>query len=509
MTEPSYPARARPGFGWGAAGVVTGLTGLAASLATASLLGVRVNPVVGVAEAVIQITPGPLAERLIKLVGQRDKPLLVTGVVVVLLLLFWYAGRLAARRPGASQIVFLVLAALGGLAVLTRPNALPTDLVPVLVGGVVWLALMPWLTARLRSAAPVDDASRRAFLLRLGGGVLAAGVLGGLSRFFGRGRRAVEATRKLLRLPITMPPVPAGADLGIDGQPPWRTPASSFYLIHTAIGLPAVDPTTWRLRVHGMVEKELSLSFQDLVDRQLTEAWITLNCVSNPVGGDLVGNAWWSGVRIADVLAEAGVLPGADAVKQTSEDGWNCGTPLGALTDDRNAMLALGMNGQPLPIEHGFPVRMIVPGLYGYVSATKWLVDLEVTRFQDFSAYWTDRGWSERGPVKIASRIDVPRSGQRVPAGVLTVAGTAWQQHSGVRGVELSVDGGPWSPATLGTVPDTDTWVQWRGEVRVSAGDHQLQVRAIDAAGQPQTSVVRDVVPDGATGLAGISFTAT
>ena len=211
----------------------------------------------------------------------------------------------------------------------------------------------------------------------------------------GRQRRVVEDLRARLRLPVTAGTVPTGAEVAVPEMPPWRVPNEEFYRIDTAVVVPTVDVDEWRLRIHGMVDRELTLTFDDLLDRQLTEDWVTICCVSNEVGGDLIGNAWWSGVRIADLLAEAGVQPGADAVLQTSHDGWNCGTPLTALTDDRNALLAVAMNGEPLPIEHGFPVRMVVPGLYGYVSATKWLVDLEVTRFEDFTAFWTERGWAE------------------------------------------------------------------------------------------------------------------
>jgi hypothetical protein len=230
--------------------------------------------------------------------------------------------------------------------------------------------------------------------------------------------------------------------------------------------------------------------------------------VSNEVGGDLIGNAYWSGVLIRDILAMARPSADADAVLQTSRDGWTCGTPLTALTDDRNAMLAVGMNGKALPIDHGFPVRMVVPGLYGYVSATKWLVDLEVTRFDQFDAYWTERGWSEKGPVKTQSRIDVPRGGT-VPAGTIRVGGSAWAQHTGIDRVEFQLDGGPWKQAELGGVPDLDTWVQWAGSVEVDKGNHTLVVRATDKSGSTQTSVRADVVPDGATGWHSVSFRAT
>ncbi|HEY1117633.1 MAG TPA: molybdopterin-dependent oxidoreductase, partial [Acidimicrobiales bacterium] len=234
--------------------------------------------------------------------------------------------------------------------------------------------------------------------------------------------------------------------------------------------------------------------------REITEDWITLNCVSNEVGGDLIGNAWWSGVRLAAILAEAGPQEGADAVLQTSQDGWTCGTPLDALMDERNAMLAVAMNGEPLPIEHGFPVRTIVPGLYGYVSATKWVIDMEVTRFEDITAYWTDKGWAERGPVKIASKIEVPGGGAEVPAGEVVVAGVAWLQHTGISAVEVQVDGDRWQRAELAATPNTDTWVQWRTVVDLDAGKHQLRVRAVDTDGNVQTGAVADVVPDGATG---------
>ncbi len=236
---------------------------------------------------------------------------------------------------------------------------------------------------------------------------------------------------------------------------------------------------------------------------------MTLNCVSNQIGGSLIGNAWWTGVALADLLAEAGPLPEADALLQTSEDGWTCGTPLDVVTDGRDAMLVYAMNGKPLEIEHGFPVRTLVPGLYGYVSATKWVVDIEVSRFDDFTAFWTDKGWGEQGPVKMSSRVEVPRSGSDVRAGEVVVAGTAWSQHTGIAAVEVAVDGGAWEPAELAGVPSTDTWVQWRAVVEVDEGDHLVRVRATDQDGLVQTGERRDVLPDGATGWHEIDFTAS
>ncbi len=318
----------------------------------------------------------------------------------------------------------------------------------------------------------------------------------------------METSRRLLRLPVGRGAAPADAELGLPQLTSWRVSNDDFYRIDTALVLPAVDPSEWRLRIHGMVDREVTLTYQDLLDRELTEAWVTLCCVSNSVGGDLIGNAFWSGVRVADLLAEAGVSPNADAVRQTSEDGWNCGTPIEALTDDRNAMLAIAMNGEPLPVDHGFPVRMVVPGLYGFVSATKWVVDLEVTRFDDFTAYWTERGWSAMGPVKTQSKIEVPGNGSEVKAGPMRVGGYAWAQHTGIEAVEVRVDGNAWVPAELGGVPGNDTWVQWAATLDVPAGDHTLAVRATDKSGYTQTAARADVIPDGATGWHTIDFTA-
>uniref|UniRef100_UPI0013E97431 molybdopterin-dependent oxidoreductase n=1 Tax=Cellulomonas endophytica TaxID=2494735 RepID=UPI0013E97431 len=277
------------------------------------------------------------------------------------------------------------------------------------------------------------------------------------------------------------------------------TPNDAFYRIDTAFVVPTIDPSGWSLRVHGLVEREVVLTWEDLLGESLVEAWVTLACVSNEVGGDLVGNARWLGLPVRGLLARAGMREGADMVLSTSSDGFTASTPLEALTDDRDALLAVGMNGEPLPYEHGFPARLVVPGLYGYVSATKWVVDLEVTRFADRTAYWTDRGWSERGPVKTASRIEVPRAGAEVPAGTVAVGGTAWAQHRGVTGVEVQVDDGPWQPAVLAGEISVDTWRQWSFRWEATPGQHVLRVRASDPDG-PQTGDVARVVPDGATG---------
>ena len=509
---------------WSTAGLVAGFAGLATSYFVAMAMTIRDSPVVAVAEGVIRLTPGPVAEKVISVLGHRDKPFLVGVILVLVALLFVWAGRLAARAWWAPLFVFVPLAVLGGVAVSAQRGASSLDVLPVAVGFVTWLICLSLLTEPLRRAAAAEGEaarpagerpgpvvrSRRSFLLR-GAAIAAAAVaLGAAGRVVGRGRRHVEETRRLLRLPgVTSPVVPARARIGLDGISPWMTPADEFYKIDTTIVAPAIEPVDWQLRIHGMVDRELVLSYQDLLDRRFTEGWVTLNCVSNPVGGPLIGNAWWGGVRLAGLLREAGVHPDADALKQTSDDGWTCGTPLAALADNRNAMLAIAMNGEPLPIDHGFPVRTIVPGLYGYVSACKWVVDIEVTQFSQFSAYWTERGWGERGPVKLSSRIDVPASGGELSAGTARIGGVAWAQHVGVDAVEVALDGGDWQPAEISHPPTDDSWVQWAASVDVAPGDHVVRVRATDRNGLVQTGVERGVLPDGSTGWHAVDFTAT
>ncbi len=349
--------------------------------------------------------------------------------------------------------------------------------------------------------------SRRDFVFRAGLVTLGAVTVGVSGRLLGAGRRAVESARSVLALPVTTGRIHEEYSVGVPGVARWRTPNDVFYRIDTALSVPVVLPHEWRLRVHGLVERELDLRYRDLLDRGLVHAWITLCCVSNEVGGPLISNAWWSGVPIADLLAEAGVDPSADAVLSTSADGWTCGTPLTALTDGRPALLAVAMNGVPLPVEHGFPVRMVVPGLYGYVSATKWVVELRVSRFADITAYWTERGWSARGPVKTQSRIDTPRDGATVAQGSVAVAGVAWAQHRGIQQVEVRVDDGPWQTARLAAVPGVDTWRQWVLDWTATPGEHTLAVRATDRTGATQTGRRQGVLPDGATGWHTIAVT--
>nr|WP_308220802.1 molybdopterin-dependent oxidoreductase [Micromonospora sp. MSM11] len=356
---------------------------------------------------------------------------------------------------------------------------------------------------------PGDPASRRRFLTGAGVLVGAAGVAGLGGRWLA-GRRGVSAAREAVVLPapvVPAPAVPAGADLSLTQLAPYVTPNLGFYRIDTALVVPQVDPQTWRLRIHGRVRNEIELSFADLLARPMVERYVTLACVSNEVGGDLVGNARWLGVPIRELLDEAEPQEGADQVVGRSVDGWTCGTPTAVLRDGRDALLAVGMNGEPLPVEHGFPARMVVPGLYGYVSACKWITELELTSFADFDAYWVPRGWSAQGPVKTQSRIDTPRPRNRLTAGAVTVAGVAWAQHRGISRVEVRVDDGPWREAELAPVVSVDTWVQWSWRWDATPGEHTLTVRAADVTGETQTGRRQAVAPDGATGWHTVTVT--
>ncbi|MEV4118960.1 molybdopterin-dependent oxidoreductase [Micromonospora sp. NPDC049645] len=357
--------------------------------------------------------------------------------------------------------------------------------------------------------AGVDPESRRRFLT--GSGVLlGTAVVAGLGGRWLAGRRGVSAARNAIRLPAPVAPapaVPAGADLALTQLAPYVTPNFGFYRIDTALVVPQVDPDTWRLRIHGRVGKERTYSYADLLARPLVERYVTLACVSNEVGGDLIGNARWLGVPLRELLDEVEPDDDADQVVGRSVDGWTCGTPTAALRDGRDALLAVGMNGEPLPVEHGFPVRMVVPGLYGYVSACKWVTELELTRFADFDAYWVPRGWSAQGPIKTQSRIDTPRGRNRLTAGPVTVAGVAWAQHRGIRRVEVRVDNQDWQQAELAPTVSVDTWVQWSWRWDATPGEHRLQVRATDATGETQTERTQDVAPNGATGWHTVTVT--
>ncbi len=356
---------------------------------------------------------------------------------------------------------------------------------------------------------PPRGPDRRRFLVS--SGIAAAAAAAGT--FAGRElatRRDVTLARNALHLPrpaVTAPPLPAGSDLHIPGLSSFITPNDSFYRVDTALLLPQVDPATWQLRIHGMVQREVTITFAELLRRPLIEDYVTLTCVSDPVGGPYVGNAKWLGAKLADLIRQARPRAGASQLLCTSVDGFTSGTPLQVVLDGRDALLAVAMNGTALPVEHGFPARMVIPGLYGYVSATKWVTDIEVTTFAAATPYWAERGWSQQAPIKTESRIDVPAIGSTLRPGPTQVAGVAWAQHKGVAAVEVRVDRGPWHEARLAAVPDIDTWRQWVWEWQATRGNHLLEARATDKTGYTQTAVQAQPPPNGASGYPSAAVT--
>ncbi len=350
---------------------------------------------------------------------------------------------------------------------------------------------------------PASSVTRRRFLTvgAAAGAFIAAS--GGLGVFLAGRRPSGPTAAGSPAIPTPLEPlaaVPAGAELDLEGVAPFFTPNDRFYRVDTALQIPAIAADEWSLRIHGMVDRELTLSLEELLQYPTIERDITLTCVSNQVGGSYAGNARWIGIPLATLLEEAGVQPGADQIVSRSIDGMSIGTPTAVALDGRDAMLAVAMNGEPLPPVHGYPVRMVVPGLYGYVSATKWLIEIELTTFDAVDPYWVERGWAPLGPIKTMSRIDTPKPLARIPAGRTAVAGVAWAQHLGIERVEVRVDGGAWSDARLADVDTIDTWRQWVYEWDATTGNHMLEVRATDAGGQTQPEMRAEPFPSGATG---------
>ncbi len=529
--------------------------------AVAALIAPGAGPLVAAGGGVVDQVPPWLKDWATTTFGTADKAVLIAAIVVVMAGGAALAGVLECRRPPLGQVLAWLVATAGAVVAASRPGASLWWGLPSLVGFGAAALLLRGAAGRLRdwlseastadaaaaargaapdsaagpgratsdSAAPESGASpdsvreatssagfraidRRRFLTFTG--VTAAGAavvwLGSLA--VTATSRTVDAARRALRLPRPAdpaPPIPVGANPAVEGITPYVTANPDFFRIDTALLVPQVDPATWRLAVTGEVDAPFELTFDELLALPMVERYITLACVSNEVGGDLVGNARWLGYPVRELLARARPRAGADMVLSTSADGWTAGTPLEVLQDaGRDCLLAVGMNGEPLPPAHGFPVRLVVPGLYGYVSATKWVTALKVTRFEADTAYWTTRGWSARGPIKLASRIDVPRTQASVDAGRVAVAGVAWAQHTGIAAVQVQVDDGPWQDAELAPAVSADTWRQWTFAWDAGAagpGEHRLTVRARDVTGTTQTADEAPPAPDGATGRHGIT----
>ncbi|MEU6769577.1 sulfite oxidase [Streptomyces sp. NPDC046853] len=534
-------------------GALSGLLAGYAAIAVAELVSAAVRPesgpVIAVGGAAIDRTPPGVKDWAIRQFGTNDKLVLQLGILAVLTVLALVLGMLATRWRLIGSLGVLAFGVVGALAATGRSDSTSvSDALPSVAGALAGACLLYWLIGKLArpgravqgagtpntntgvsgtndvdarvegdaEAVPGEEAGevpgrdRRGFILAATAAAAASTGAGLAGRALNgtQGQNAV-ASRKNIVIPApssAAAPVPKGAALRIKDISPFMTPNGDFYRVDTALVVPKVDATSWRLRIHGKgVERERTLSFDDLLKMPLIERNITLTCVSNEVGGPYVGNARWIGVRLADLLKECGVKPPskggpADQLVARSVDGMTIGSPVEDVMDGRDAMLAIGMNGQPLPFEHGFPVRMLVPGLYGYVSACKWIQDIELTTFDAYDSYWVKRDWAQRAPIKTESRIDTPKPFGRPKSGTVMVAGVAWAQHRGIDKVEVRVDDGPWEEARLATEDTRDTWRQWSYPWDATKGGHTLTVRATDRTGETQTEKRTPPIPDGASG---------
>ena len=478
---------------------------LAAGELAAGLVTAVPSLVSGVATFVIDTAPKPVKDFAISVFGQNDKLALGIGIIVVTLLIGAWVGR---RSEGRDRLGIGVFAAFGLAAALAAARDPQAELLPALGGAVVAAVVGIETLHRLRSWEPAGeehDTSRRQFLGRAGAlAVVGIGMAAG-GRWLLERARVIAASRDEVDLPLASDPaapVPDAASLAVAGISPVVTPNDEFYRIDTApFSVPTVDLSTWEMRITGMVDREVSFTYDDLLDMSLVERYITLSCVSNEVGGDLVGNALWRGVPLDEILRRAGVADGAEQIVGRSVDGFTVGFPVEAAFDGREALVAVGMNGEPLPFEHGFPARLVVAGLYGYVSATKWLSEIELTTWDAFDAYWIPRGWAKEAPIKTQSRIDTPRPRANIEAGPRPIAGVAWAPHRGISKVEVQVDDGAWMEAELAASLSEDSWRQWRFVWDATPGNHALRVRATDGDGVTQDSAIRPPAPDGATGF--------
>jgi DMSO/TMAO reductase YedYZ molybdopterin-dependent catalytic subunit len=479
-------------------------------------------PVYAVGEAAVNLTPAPLKEWAIAHFGENDKRMLITGILGLLAVIALLAGILALRRFRLGAVFVALFGAVGVAAALTQPDAGASWALPSVIGTIVAMAAL-WLLARLyrsmrtsaaepsapetagaRSPGAVHQSTgRRQFVVAAAGVAAGSAAVGFGANLISNRRYDVSAARAAVRIPkpaYPAPPLPPGVHPNAAGLSSFFTGNDDFYRVDTDLVLPQVSPASWTLRIHGMVDRPIELSFDDLLRQPLHEHDMTVSCVSDPVGGPYVGNARWIGASVPALLHAAGVHKGADQLLARSTEGMTIGTPLESVLDGRNALLALAMNGQALPIAHGFPARMLVPGFYGYASACKWVTDLYVTTFAADQAYWVRRGYARIGTMKTQSRIDVPKSFAHLNTGPVTVAGIAWATDRGIADVQVQIDDGPWQQARLAASDNPDTWRQWTYDWQASTGTHSIQVRAADDSGQYQTGTQASPYPSGASG---------
>ena len=498
---------------------VAGIVAVALALGVSELVALLVDGmpslVTSVGSLVVPVTPPAVKDWAIEVFGTSDKGALAIGTVAITLLVGAIAGVRGLQDRATAATLVVLFTGIGLTAALMQPLVSgPVVVVTTLaVGALAWGVLaMAWGLVEAGAdvpglpGTPMGDpvnpgVARRRFLALVGGaGTVAIATatgarLGRPSPSTGTGTAVALPTPRR-----ALPPPSAAASLDVDGLTPLHVPNGDFYRIDTALSVPRIDASRWTLRVHGMVDRELELTYDELLDRSFVEQDVTIACVSNEVGDDLVGNARWLGTPLRSLLEEAGVQRDATQVVGRAIDGWTAGFPTTAAMDGRQAMVVVGMNGEPLPPDHGFPARLIVPGLYGYVSATKWLTEIELTTWDGFDAYWVPRGWSKRGPIKTQSRIDVPRQGARVEPGDVVVAGVAWAPTRGIDLVEVRLDDGDWVEAELSDPLSPDAWVQWRATVAIEPGEHELMVRATDGEGARQPPGPVPPRPDGAEG---------
>ena len=498
----------RPRAQAGVAGALAVLSGLAAGHLVAGWLDPDASPALAVGSRVIDLTPTPVKEWAVATLGTLDKPFLIGGVLVATLALGVLVGLLAQRRRLLIWVGPLVLTVIAAVAALVAPSAGPLAVVPAVVTGLVGTFTLWWFL-RGHAKRPQEQGApyalpRRAFLT----GTAVAGVGSAAAIVAGQYLSTTQRRPMTVTLPRpTQSPATLPKGLDVKGIAPWVTPNRDFYRVDTSLIVPNVDVGDWRLTIDGMVDRPFTLTWDELLALPMVERDITLNCVSNEVGGPYIGGARWLGVRTKDLLERAGVQAGAEQVLSRSVDGFTVSTPVQALTDDRQALIAVGMNGSPLPADHGFPARMITPGLYGYVGATKWLTQLTLTTYAAKAAYWTVRGWSDQGPVKPSSRIDTPASLAQLQAGQVMIAGSAWAQNIGVSKVQVRIDGGAWRDTELGPDGGIQYWRQWKYAWQASSGQHNLECRIIDKSKAEQVETIAPPFPNGSSGLQSVVVT--